>query len=203
MRCSPLLFLLLPLAVLTAAESDNGEARLRDALRSATLQLRAAESERSTLQTAQTTLTEENKALAARLEALKKEFAAERVAADKTIAGLKAQLAARAGEVAEARETAEKSDLAHRQATELAERRDAERAKLAAENLALQRLLADREAKNLALFQVGNEILTRYEKFSLGEALSAREPFVGRTRTKLENLVQDYADKLADQRVKP
>jgi hypothetical protein len=45
--------------------------------------------------------------------------------------------------------------------------------------------------------------LTRYEKFGLGQALSAREPFTGITRVKLESQVQDYEDKIADQKVKP
>ena len=36
-----------------------------------------------------------------------------------------------------------------------------------------------------------------------GEALTAREPFVGVTRVKFENLIQDYQDKLADQKIKP
>lgn len=201
--------LLLPLLLLAAgpllgaAESDNGEARLREALRTATLQLRAAESDRSSLQSAHAALLEENKALAARIETLKKEFAAERLAADHAAAGLKAQVTTQAAELAQARALAEKLETGQRQAAELAEHREAERAQLAAEKIMLQRLVADRETRNRALFQIGNEILTRYEKFSLGEALSAREPFVGRTRTRLENLVQDYADKLTDQRVTP
>ena len=63
--------------------------------------------------------------------------------------------------------------------------------------------VADREAKNRELYRLANEILTRYEKFGLGDALAAREPFTGITRTKLENLVQDYSDKIADARVQP
>ena len=81
--------------------------------------------------------------------------------------------------------------------------KETERAKLAAEILVLKRKIDDREMKNLALFKLGNEILTRYQKFTLGEALAAREPFVGSTRAKLETLVQDYQDKLLDQRAKP
>jgi hypothetical protein len=53
------------------------------------------------------------------------------------------------------------------------------------------------------MFKVGSEILTRFEKFGLGTAITAREPFIGLTRVKLQNLMQDYADKLADQKIKP
>ena len=52
------------------------------------------------------------------------------------------------------------------------------------------------------MFRTANEILTRYERFGLGEALAAKEPFVGVTRVKLENLIQEYEDKLVDERIK-
>jgi hypothetical protein len=62
--------------------------------------------------------------------------------------------------------------------------------------------VADQRTRNAAMFQTANEILTRYERFGLGEALAAKEPFVGVTRVKLENQVQDYEDKLAAERIK-
>jgi len=94
-----------------------------------------------------------------------------------------------------------KSQEALKQAAELARTKEAERTKLAGENILLQRRVSDLETRNMALFKLGNEILERYEKFGLGTALTAREPFTGLTRTKLENLVQDYQDKLSDQTV--
>ncbi|HVS52041.1 MAG TPA: phage major capsid protein [Opitutaceae bacterium] len=199
---TPILFLFSALGAFAAEAADANDAKLREALRNVTLQLRAAESDRASLQSAQSTLAEENKTLAAKLDALKKDVVTERTATDKTIATLKAQLAAQEAELARTKETAEQSEAKHKEAAALAAAKETERTKLAAENIALQRVVADREAKNLALFKLGNEILARYEKFSLGEALEAREPFVGRTRAKLETLVQDYEDKLADNRVK-
>ena len=88
-----------------------------------------------------------------------------------------------------------------RQAAELARNKETERAKLADEaRIELERLVADRQAKNLALYKIASEILQRYEQFGLGDALRAREPFVGITRVKLQNLVQDYQDKLLNER---
>lgn len=81
----------------------------------------------------------------------------------------------------------------------MARTKEAERAKLAGDIILLQRHVADLETRNMALFKLGNEILSRYESFGLGTALTAREPFTGLTRTKLENLVQTYQDKLSDQ----
>ena len=89
----------------------------------------------------------------------------------------------------------------YEQYVQLATKTEAERAKLAVEVIGLQRVVADRETKNLELYRTGKEILDRYENYSLGDALAAKEPFVGLTRAKLEELVQDYKDKLTDQRI--
>jgi DNA repair exonuclease SbcCD ATPase subunit len=205
-RKLPLLLLLCVCGgTLRAAEAaaDAGEARLREALRNATLQLRTAETERANLQTAQAALLEEKKALADKFEALRKQTVADRAADDKAIAALKAKSATEEAEVARLMQALEKSEAAGKEAAAVGVAKETERAKLAAEILVLKRKIDDREMKNLALFKLGNEILTRYQKFTLGEALAAREPFVGSTRAKLETLVQDYQDKLLDQRAKP
>ena len=60
---------------------------------------------------------------------------------------------------------------------------------------------ADRERKNISLFNTAIEILNRYEGYALGKALAAREPFIGTTRVKVENLVQGYKDKILDNRL--
>ncbi|MFZ4694927.1 MAG: phage major capsid protein [Verrucomicrobiia bacterium] len=74
-------------------------------------------------------------------------------------------------------------------------------AQLKVQIVLLQRVVADHEAKNNELIKLANEILTRYEKFGIGEALTAKEPFTGLMRVKLQNLVQDYSDKVSDQRI--
>lgn len=51
------------------------------------------------------------------------------------------------------------------------------------------------------MYQVGVEILNRYENFGLGDALLAREPFVGTTRVKFQNLIQQDQDQLTDSRI--
>jgi exonuclease VII small subunit len=79
---------------------------------------------------------------------------------------------------------------------------EAARAKLAAQDILLRRLVDDREAKNLLLYNTASEILTRYEQFSFGDALGAKEPFVGLTRAKLQEFVQDYKDKIDDEKIK-
>jgi len=105
-------------------------------------------------------------------------------------------------ELADTKEALAKWKAGFDQLTTDAKKSESERVRLAGENVLLQRKVEDRERKNLELWRLGNEILTRYEKFGLGDALAAREPFTGISRVKLENLVQDYKDKVDDQRVK-
>ncbi len=188
---------------LTAAEPANESAALRTALRDTMLQLRTAQSDLAALQAAQPALVEEKKALSDKYDALKKQIAADRAAADKTLAGLSAQNAGQETTIARLTGELEKARAEGRKAAQAARAAEEQGAALAQEKIVLERQLADREGKNLALFVLGNEILTRYEEYSLGKVMLAKEPFVGLTRTKLENLVQDYQDKLLDQRIKP
>jgi len=189
---------------LTAAEpSADGTAALRAALRDKAQQLLTAQSDLATLQAGQAAMTEDNKAVTAKYEALKKQIVADRTASDKSVATLTAQLEKQRQLSAQLNDALEKAKAEGEKAAQAARLAEAQGVKLTAETVVLQRSVADREAKNLALFLVANEILSRYEEFSLGNALRAKEPFVGLTRTKLENLVQAYQDKILDQRVKP
>ena len=175
---------------------------MRAALRDTTLQLRSAQADLAGLQSAQAVSAAEKKELADKYEAVKKQMAADRAATDRKIAGLTTQLAETKAQVDRLNAALEKAKSEGMLAAQAARSAEEQGARLTAEKIGLQRRLADCEQKNLALFLVGNEVLTRYEEFSLGNALRAKEPFVGLTRTKLENLVQDYRDKLGDHRIK-
>ncbi len=190
-----------------AAEPADPSAKLRESVRTLTLQLRDTQGQLAALQaTSQAAKAEADRVVVAQkkqLEAQDKRLADERAKADKAATEARAAADTQADALARLRAELEKMTAAFQQADALAKSTEAERARLAAQNAGLERLVADGETKNLALFKVGNEILLRYEKFSLGEALAAKEPFVGTTRVKLENLVQEYSDKLRDSRVKP
>ena len=179
--------------VLTSANADD--ARLRETLRTLTLRLRSAETERNTLLSDKAQLEQEKKAISGKVDALNKQVAADKEKLD--------QLDAKQKELDDTKESLGKWKTAYEQIQTAAQKSEAERAKLASESIILKRKVEDRERKNLELFKTANEILTRYEKYGLGEALSAKEPFTGIARVKLENQVQDYQDKIADERVKP
>jgi chromosome segregation ATPase len=186
-----------------AADAPNTEEdRMRAALQESTLQLRTAQADLTNLQTTQAALVEEKKVLTEKYETLKKQAVADRAVTDKTVADLQVEVAAQKASIAKLNEALEKSKTEGTKAAQTGREAEARNARLTADGQALQRRVAELEAKNLALFLLGNEILTRYEDFSLGNALTAKEPFVGKTRTKLENLVQTYQDKLLDQRAR-
>jgi len=178
---------------LTTAKADD--ARLKQMLQTLTGRLRAAETERNTLLSDKAQLEQEKKTLTAKVDALNKQVAADKAQLD--------SLEAKQKELDDTKDSLGKWKAAYEQIQTAAQKSEAERAKLASESIILKRKVEDRERKNIELFKTANEILTRYEKFGLGEALSAKEPFTGITRVKLENQVQDYQDKIADQRVKP
>lgn len=54
---------------------------------------------------------------------------------------------------------------------------------------------------NNALYNLGLELLERYQKKGVAEAAADSEPFLQLKRVQLENLVQDYEDKLEKERV--
>jgi len=196
--------LLLPAGALRADDSaDAAEAHMREALRNTMLQLRDAQNQLAALQATQAETDQKNKALTEQVELLKKHAADDKDAADKTIAGLETKVADQSTEIARLNASVEKWKSACDQAVAVARAEQAQRTRSDEGNVVLQRRVDYLETKNVALFTLGNEILTRYEDFSLGSALAAKEPFIGLTRTKLENLVQDYQDKLLDQRAQP
>jgi chromosome segregation ATPase len=54
---------------------------------------------------------------------------------------------------------------------------------------------------NRRLFEIGNELLDRFENKGVWASLRESEPFTGLKRVELENIVQDYRFAIDDQRV--
>jgi Fe-S cluster assembly scaffold protein SufB len=200
---SVILFATLSAGHLGAADAPNADAKMRETLRNTMLQLRTAEAEKATLQAAQAANDAKLKEAMANIEKMSKESTAAQEESEKTINSLKARVTEHELEIARFKEALDKWQTSQRQAADLAARKEGERSKLADEKIVLQRKVADQQVRNDAMFKLGSEILTRYEKFGLGDALTSREPFVGITRVKFQSLIQDFQDKLVDQKIKP
>ncbi len=189
---------------LQAADGPSAaEVKLRETLRNTMLQLRTAQNDNAAAQAAKADLEKKNKDLEAQVKLLTQRGEEDRQAAKKNEDDLNAKLTALTGRFDQLRAEFEKAMANLKTMSLLAQNKEADRKKLESEKTVLDRTVADEKSKNAELYKLGTEILRRYEKFGLGEALGAKEPFVGTTRVKLESFVQDYQDKLTDQKIKP
>lgn len=188
---------------LAAPEVNPAEAKLREGLKATMLQLRAVQAEKGALEATKAELEQKVQALTEASDMQTKQAAEEKAAADKRIADQLAQLDLRWKEVMKLQSELVDSQKAHKDAAALAAKKEAERAKVNSEKIVLERKVADQQVKNTKMFEIGSEILARYERFGLGTAVAAREPFVGLTRVKLKNQFQELGDKLEDQKIKP
>ena len=176
--------------------------RLREQIKMLTTQLRTAETERAALQVDKQTLETKVKTLEKQAEEITKQMTADKDAAKVESEKLRAEIAAKEGEISSTKDLLLKADSFGKQSAELAKKTEAERAKLASENIQLKRTVADQRTRNARMYEIGTEILSRYEKFGLGTAITAREPFVGITRARLEAMAEDYSGQLAGQRIR-
>jgi hypothetical protein len=203
-KLSVLFVLLLALSgsLRAAEEQDSVLSRMREALKNTMLQLRDAQTQVATLQATQALNEQKLKDLQVQLDKTTKQASDDKLAADKTISDLKDQLAAQDKRNAAQVEAIGKWKKSYEALLAQAKAIDAKRAEYASKCILLQRKVDDQQRRNLAMYDLGMEILKRYERFGLGEALTAREPFTGLTRVKFQNLIQDEGDKLADQKIK-
>ena len=178
------------------------EAKLRDSLRGAMLQLRNTEAERARLDAEVQALKVQSerqiKDLTAKLAESVKQGAEEKTLSDKKIAGQAKKLEAEEARTAAFAASLEKWKASYYQITDIARAKEAERLRLLDKSLRLEHTVADRERRNLELYETGKEILDRYENYAFGKALLAREPFTGLAKVRLEEQVQDYKDNLTD-----
>ena len=186
----------------TEDQQEAANAKLREALRSTMAQLRAVETEKSTLQATQSGLEEKVAKLQKERDATTLKAAQDKDLAQAALDELNAALQKRKGEVTELTTALQKWEAAYKNVAEAGSSAAAQRSALAERVTQLEREVEARERNNLELYQVGSEILERYENFGFGRALTAREPFTGIARVKLENQVQAYKDKLLDHRDK-
>ena len=198
-----LALLLAGTTLLPAAEGEDDVAnKLREALRNTMLQLRDSQNQVATLQATDVANAQKLKDLEGKIDSLTKQAIADRNTSANMVAELNAKLEEQRGVLISFQSAIEKWKKSYGQVTALAQKKEAERAKFEAKSIKLERQVEDQRVRNIKMYEVGLEIIDRYEKFGLGDAILAREPFVGTTRVKFQNLIQNDQDKLADQKIK-
>jgi septal ring factor EnvC (AmiA/AmiB activator) len=179
-------------AVHAQSESD----RLREALRSATAQVRSLEDQRTALQAQIAEVTRSR-------DALKEQVNEARAQAKKAEAYYRTAVREFNERLEERNQTLEKWRDAYTEAATVARTKDAERAKLEGLSKSLQASVRACTIKNQELVKVGRELLGRYEGVTFGDMVIATEPLIGIRRAQIQNLLQDYGDKILNQKVEP
>jgi chromosome segregation ATPase len=192
------LFLNFALIVLfpAGAQAQSEADRLREALRTCTAQTRSAEDQRAVLQARLGEAERERDRLRRQSEILRAQVREAEQAYAQAVKDFNERLGERD-------EALEKWKNAYNDAATVARSKDAERTKFEQEATALKASNKSCEAKNVQLQKVGQEILGRYQRMDPLEALVVQEPVLGIKRVEHQNSVQDFRNKLLDQKVKP
>jgi chromosome segregation ATPase len=182
-----------------AEKSDPAMQKMREMMRNSMIQLRDANAKLATAQAAQTEAEDKVKELQGKLDDLVKKSTSDKKKDDQTIEDLQKKLARTEQQSTHLSESLANWKTGYAKLADYAKATEAKRAELASAVVVLNRQIADQRAKNAEMYRVSTELLDRYAKFSLGTAIAAREPFVGITKVKLENLVQQYDQQLSSQ----
>ena len=182
-----------------ARSAEVNENRLREALRSASAQVATLEDERARLQAADAAQKKEMESLKAQLAAASRKARAPSPSPE---------LALRLAEQTEANQKLTASlrqcEAASSDSSEAARSKETQRAQLAGQVGHLTERATACEGKNAHIYRLTQEILVQCEKMGLADTLLAPlEPFTGLRRVKLENLSQDFQDRLLEQKASP
>jgi chromosome segregation ATPase len=195
-----ILWLVFPIVMLPlgsdAARADAETDRLREALRTATVQMRQLEDQRTSLQAKIADAERQTAAVKAQVAAAK----AETRQAEKQYRDAVDEFNKR---LAERDETLEKWKTAYEEAATVARDKDAARAKFEGEAAAYKESTKNCVVKNDHLIKAGQQLLQRYQSVTIGDTMVAREPVLGFRRVEVQNAIQDTKDKFLDQKAVP
>jgi chromosome segregation ATPase len=187
----------LGLSVGVNAQQTQSEAdRLREALRNFTAQVRTLEDQRTAMQAQLAELTRAR-------DGFKAEADEAKVQAKKAETDYRTAVREFNDRLEERNQTLEKWKDAYTEAATVARTKDAERAKFEGESKAFKASTRACTIKNQELVKVGRELLARYEGVTFGDMLVANEPLTAIGRVRVQNLLQDYGDKVLNQKIEP
>lgn len=190
-----------------AEASDKNAGRVREAMRRVQQQLVQAQGQIAALEQEKARLTEDlgksqavSKAAEAQAASLQRETKAgkqQQSSQAKELALVKAESSSIAQQLADTRKSLDEVTRELKLAT-------ADKTNLEALKSRNEREISACESKNLALYEVGRSLMERFERKSCGEILAQGDPFIGIKKVETENLLEEYRDKLDDQKlIKP
>ncbi|WP_407178615.1 hypothetical protein [Bradyrhizobium sp. STM 3562] len=180
----------------TGAFANDEADKLREALRSATMQTRALEDQRAALQAK---VAEAERQIAA----AKAEAEAAKAQAKKIEKEHREAVEEFNQRLAERDQTLDKWKTAYEEAATVARTKDAERAKFESEANTYKASTKSCVAKNDTLVKAGRDLVQRYKAVTIGDAIVAHEPMLQLRRVEVQNQLQEGDDKFLDQKVSP
>lgn len=197
-----------------AAASDKKASREKEAMRRAQMQLQQVQGQLATLEQEKATLGSERdqarkdaKAAQGKLGKLNKSLSEEKARGEqlaKELEAVKQDLAASQTRLTDTETRLTETAKNLNQTQQTLARTESDKRQLEGVKTRQEREIASCEGKNLKLYQTGRELMTRFEQKTCGEILAQKEPFTGLKRVEVENLLEEYRDKLDDQKlIKP
>jgi chromosome segregation ATPase len=187
-----------------AEASDQKASREREALRRVQQQLAQAQGQIAALEQEKAKLTEDleksqaaSKAAEGQSASLQREVKAgkqQQSSQANELAQVKSELSTTAQQLADTRKNLDEATRSLNQAT-------SDKTNLEAIKSRNEREISSCESKNLALYELGRTLMERFEKKSCGEILAQSDPFTGIKKVETENLLEEYRDKLDDQKI--
>jgi chromosome segregation ATPase len=178
------------------ADQSDAETRLRAALKTASARIRELEEQNATLTAKQADADRDKQAMTQKaaeddktLAELHKQTDADRAALDQAAATQHQQ-----------QDSIAKWQASYDDAAEKARTRDADAKQLDTVLGRMRPRLQGCEAKNAALYRLGEDVLDLYDKKDFFDIVT-REPVTKLKRVELENVMQGYEDKLRDNRI--
>jgi ribosome-binding ATPase YchF (GTP1/OBG family) len=186
-----------------AAGPSAAEIKMREELKTSRLQLRTMQTERDTAMSEKQALEAELKKLKSDVEKRIKDEEEFKKNNEKNLSELNSKLGDTEKNLGQTQEALTKWKDSHAKVVAIANSTESKRVQLASQTVMMQRRIDEQQTRNREMYKLAEEILQRYEKFGLGTALLAREPFTGIAKVKLQTWVQDFSDKLTDAQIGP
>jgi septal ring factor EnvC (AmiA/AmiB activator) len=190
-----------------ADASDKRASREREALRRVQQQLSQVQGDMATLEQEKATLTADldkaaasSKAVEGKAARLQRELGASK----QQIASLTRELTLAKEALATTAQHLSETKTALTETSRTLQQTEAEKRNLEAIKARNALDIAACERKNGALYELGRSLMDRFEHKTCGETLAEKEPFTGLKKVETENLLEEYRDKLDDQKlIKP
>jgi len=187
-----------------AHADETNEDRLRDALRQAVTQMRAAQDQAAQATADAQKAQNAQAAVQAQLDAANAKLAAQPAVPPADLQRMKDALAAAQAQTAALQAGLAKWQAAYNTAAELARTKNEESERTGAGLKADMKALDTCKAENAKLIDTAETILHLYETQGFRSILlRSYEPFIGSAKVTLQNTVQEYDDKIHDQEYVP